>query len=131
MAVVDTTTTVNVDTSKDNVVIQKLLEDVPGGRTLATDQTGISALSVLKAGHVIIKETATGEYKALGVSGDSYESLPADHTYAGILTNTVLVSKPHAAIMVRGTVNESVDLVPYPIPAAAKTALSLIRFITN
>ncbi|WP_417444639.1 hypothetical protein [Joostella sp.] len=131
MAVVDTTNQVTVDTSKDNVVIMKLLETVPGGRTLDVSRPGISALTVLQAGHVIIRETATGEFKALGLSSGSYETLPASHTYAGILTNSVLVSKPHAAIMTRGTVNESADLVPYAIPAAAKTALKVIQFTTE
>lgn len=131
MAVVDTTSQETVDTSKDNVTIVKVLETVPGGRTLDVSRTGLNALTVLKAGHIIIKETATGEFKALGVSGGNYEALPAGHEYAGILCASVLTSKPHAAVLVRGTVNESSDLVPYAIPAGAKTALSLIRFTTD
>lgn len=131
MAVVDITTQETVDTSKDNVVIVKVLETVPGGRTLDVSGAGLADLTVLKAGHIIIRETATGEHKALNVSDGSYVALPGGHTYAGILSASILKSKPHAAIMVRGTVNESEDLVPYPIPAAAKEALVLINFTTE
>jgi len=128
MAIVDLTKSSNVDTSLDGVVIQKMIEDIPGGRSL--DVSGISE-DVVKAGHVIIEETATGELKALGVSSGSYVSLPSGHTYKGILYVSILKAKPLASIMFRGTVNEkaAVDAAKLPAyPAGAKTALSLIRF---
>jgi len=59
----------------------------------------------------------------------AYGSLPASHTYAGILINTVLTAKPFAGIMVRGTVNPAA--APYSmtsILSAVKTALPLIDF---
>lgn len=129
MATVDITKQTSVDTSLDGVVIQKMIEDIPGGRSLGT--SGISD-DVIKAGHVIIQETATGEYKALGITSGAYVSLPSGHTYAGILYVSVLTAKPFASIMVRGTVNKkaAVDAAGLPsYPAGAITALSLIRFI--
>lgn len=122
-----------VDTSGDSVVIQKLLETIPGGRTL--DVSGVAETEeVIKAGHVIIEKTADGSLLPLGITDGSYDSLPANHTYKGILYATVLKSKPLASIMVRGTVNEeaakNVHELP-SVPSGAKTALSLIRFVKN
>lgn len=130
MAIVNLSKATSVDTSLDGVVIQKMIEDIPGGRSL--DVAGVTG-DVLKAGHVIIQETATKEYKALGVDGSNdYVTLPVGHTYAGILYVSVLKEKPLASIMVRGTVNEkaAVDAAGLPdYPSGAKTALSLIRFV--
>lgn len=103
-----------VDTSKDNVVIDKNLETLRGGRTL--DVEGF-ADEKIQAGHVIIQEDATGEFKPLPVNG----VVPADHTPRGILTVSILASKPEAAIMLRGTVNEA--HLKYPITSTVKTAL--------
>ncbi|SFS30757.1 hypothetical protein [Lutibacter maritimus] len=122
MATVNLTSKNNVDTTNDSVVIVNHLEGIAGGRTL--DVTGFADAEI-SAGHVIIKETATGEYKPLPTSG----TLPEGHTYAGILVASIETAKAMAAIMVRGTVNEA--YAKYAIPAGAKTALSLIRFINE
>lgn len=100
-----------VDTSKDNVVIDKNLETLRGGRTL--DVTGF-ADATIQAGHVIILEA--GEFKPQPVDGTK------DTLAVGILTVSVETAKPEAAIMIRGTVNEGA--LKYPINAATKTALS-------
>lgn len=55
-------TPTSVDTSKDNIVIVDNLGSLPGGRTL--DVTGFTP-SVIKAGHVIIRETSGGSYKPM------------------------------------------------------------------
>ena len=60
------------------------------------------------------------------VSGTSYGSLPASHTYKGVLVASILTEKPFASILVRGSVNEVAS--PYAVPSAAKTALPLITF---
>lgn len=119
MAIVDITTNETIDSGNDSIVIVKNLEVIPGGRTL--DTTGF-APEVIKAGHVIIEKTADGELLPLPVSG----TLPADHTYKGILVASVLTAKPFASIMVRGTVNKVA--APYTIAGAVETALPLIRF---
>ena len=119
MAIVDITTGLNIDFGNDSIVIVRLLEVIPGGRTLLT--TGF-APEVINAGHVIIERTADGELLPLPVTA----TLPADHTYKGILVSSVLTSAPFASIMVRGTVNKIA--APYPIAGAVATALPLIRF---
>jgi len=119
MAIVDITTGLNIDFGNDSIVIVRLLEVIPGGRTLLT--TGF-APEVINAGHVIIERTADGELLPLPVTG----VLPASHTYKGILVASVLTATPFASIMVRGTVNQLA--APYAIAAAVATALPLIRF---
>lgn len=119
MAIVDITTGLNIDFGNDSIVIVRLLEVIPGGRTLLT--TGFVP-EVINAGHVIIERTADGELLPLPVTG----VLPASHTYKGILVASVLTEKPFASIMVRGTVNQVA--APYAIAGAVATALPLIRF---
>ena len=120
-----------VDTSNDGIVIQNLIEDIPGGRSL--DVTGVTE-EVLKAGRVIIEETSSGDLKPLAISGGNYATLPGGHTYKGILAASVLTNRAMASIMQRGTVNENAaenaaGLPAYP--AGAKTALPLIRFVKD
>jgi hypothetical protein len=57
-----------VISGNDNIVIVKNFDSVGGGRTL--DTTGFTP-EVIRAGHVIIKETATKEYKPMPVTGDN------------------------------------------------------------
>ena len=122
MPTANLTSKTSVDTTNDSVVIVKHLEGIVGGRTL--DVTGFADTEI-SAGHVIIEETATKVLKPLPVTG----TLPADHTYKGILVASLSVDNAQAAVMVRGTVNEA--YCKYAVPAAAKTALSLIRFISE
>jgi hypothetical protein len=115
-------------TGNDNIVIVDNFQSIRGGRTL--DVTGYPK-DVLNAGHAIIKETSTGEYKPmpLNEAGNAYAALPTGHTYAGILIATIQTKKPFAGILVRGTVNPAA--APFPmgtILAAVKTALPLIDF---
>ena len=121
-----------VITGKDNIVIVDVFQSIRGGRTL--DVTGFTP-DVIKAGHVIIKQTSTGEYKPMPVdlttdpAKPAYAALPAGHTYAGILIQSLLTKRPMAGIMVRGTVNPAA--APYPmdtILTAVKAALPLIDF---
>ena len=111
-----------VDTGNDSIVIIKCLEDVPRGRTL--DTTGFDP-TVIKGGHIVIQD-AEGEYKPLPVSGKAYAALPANHTYFGVVKASVLTAKPMVSIMVRGSANQVAG--PYPVTAAIKAALPLIRF---
>lgn len=119
----------SVDVGFDSVTIVANLEDIPGGKTL--DTTGF-APEVIKAGHLVIVETATGILKPMpvNVGETAYEALPALHTYKGVVVASVLTAKPFVAIMVRGTVNEEAfaNNGGFATPAGAKTTLSLIRF---
>lgn len=128
---IETGKTETVDTSADNVVIQRFLEDIPGGRSL--DATGVTD-AVLKAGRVIIRETSSGDYKPQEIAAGVYTTIPTGHTYAGVLLASVLTAKPFASIMVRGTVNDKAAQNAHELPPvlpAAKTALPLIRFIES
>lgn len=112
-----------VDTSRDSIVIAKVFETLVGGRSL--DVTGFSP-AVIKAGHVVIKETATGTFKPMPVNGADYAALPVGHTIEGVVIASTMTNRAMVGILVRGTVNEVAS--PYPVTAAIKTALPLIRF---
>lgn len=112
----------------DNVVIVDNFKSKRGGASL--DTTGFTK-PWIRAGHVIIKETSTGELKPMPINGagDAYGTLTAGHTYYGILINTVKTDKAYnAGIMFEGTVNNKViqpaagyyDIAP--ILAAVQTA---------
>ena len=135
MAIVDLSKQTSVDTSFDGVVIQKMIEDIPGGRSL--DVSGVDAAygDVLKAGHVIIREKTTKEYAAQAVnSSNVYQPLSggySNYEYAGVLYVSVAIDKPLASIMVRGTMNTKAATesgLPANLPAA-EAALTLIRFV--
>ncbi len=109
----------------DSIVIQKFLAGIKGGRAL--DVTGFSP-EVINAGHIIITD-GNGVYKPMPVSESAYASLPDGYSYAGILVNSILTSKPAAAIMTIGQVNEAA--LPYGVPADFKTACPHIEFIKD
>jgi hypothetical protein len=114
------------DAGNDTIVIVKVIEAIPGGKTL--DVTGFSP-DVIPAGHLIIEETSTGILKPMPISGANYGSLPSSHTYKGVLISTILKSKPFAGILVRGTVNKNASAYGIAsVLTAVKTALPLIRF---
>lgn len=114
------------DTGNDTIVVVKVLEAIPGGKTL--DVSGF-APDVIPAGHLIIEETSTGVLKPMPISGENYGALPASHTYKGVLISTILKSKPFAGILVRGTVNKNASAYGIAsVLTAVRTALPLIRF---
>lgn len=114
------------DDGNDGIVIVANLETIPGGKTL--NVTGYLP-DVIPAGHLVIEETATGILKPMPVSESNYGSLPADHTYKGVVISSILKTSPFAGIMVRGTVNKNASKYGITsILSAVKTALPLIRF---
>lgn len=102
----------------DSVVIRREGACIIGGRTL--DMTGFPDKHV-KAGHIIIRETATDTWKPLGVTNGAYNSLPEGHTYEGVLKASQPEDEPLASIMYEGEVNDIAS--PYPVTDAIKTAL--------
>lgn len=117
---------VQVNTELDNVVIRKVFATVPGGKALLV--TGFAPL-VINAGHPIIFETATKEYKPMpmNVAGTAYAALPAGHEYVGILSASILTKKASAAILTQGVINP--EAAPYNFVDIAddiKAALPLI-----
>src|ERR1043166_2664813 len=73
---------------------------------ITTAGTGYVDGDVLSAAAADIGTTGSG-FKKTAISVDAtasgYSTLPAGHTYAGILINSILTAKPFAGIMVRGT----------------------------
>jgi hypothetical protein len=113
------------DAGVDSVTIANYIEGIPGGRSLNVEGF---APPVIKAGHVVIKETATGAYKPMPVNtaGDAYDALPDGHTIEGVVVASVTTDLAMTGIMVRGSVNQVAS--PYPVTDAIKAALPLIRF---
>lgn len=97
----------SVDTGLDNVVIVDNFKSKRGGASLDTTDF---PNPWIRAGHVIIKEDATGELKPMPTNGagNAYAALPGGHTYYGILIASVRTDKPFAGIMFSGTVNPNV-----------------------
>lgn len=114
---------VNVDMSKDSIVIIENQFSIPGGKSL--DVTGFTP-DVLNAGHVIIKETATGNYKPmpLATGNAAYDTLPTGHTYEGILVATILKKRPFAGVMLEGWVNEVA--APFPMTSIKSAFLTAV-----
>ena len=116
----------SLTTDNESIVIVDNFQSIRGGRTL--DVTGFTP-EVIPAGHIVIEETSTGEYKPMPVSADAYGALPVGHTYAGVVVANALTAKPMVGIMVRGTVNPAASAYTISsILTAVKAALPLIDF---
>jgi len=111
----------------DPIVIRKYIAGVQGGKVL--DVTGFTE-EFVRAGHIIIMETATETFKPLGVSESKYVALPSGHVYVGVATSTKSVKDPFVGIMYNGEVNDVAS--PYPVSdelkAALKTAIPTLTF---
>ena len=103
--------------------------------TITKDGRGYAVGDELSAAADDVGGTGSGfkvPVTAVTTVKDEYASLPADHTYAGILVASIPTSRPFAGIMVRGTVN--VNACPFDmtdILSAVKTALPLIVFTSD
>lgn len=111
----------------DPILVRKYVDAVKGGKLL--DLTGFTD-DTIKAGHVIIRDTATQSvYKPMPVSTGAYAALPDGYEYVGINIATVLATEPLVSILTIGEVNENV--MPYPITSiksALKAAVPTIVF---
>ena len=113
----------------DSVVIRHYGAGIQGGRTLDTEGF---APEVVKAGHVVIRDTETGAYKPMPVNaaGDAYAAIPNNHEYVGVVVASQPSKCAMCAIMYDGEVNDLAS--PYPvdgIKAAMKTALPKLVFM--
>lgn len=126
---INLTSETSVDTSKDSIVIRLNTFTLEGGRVL--DVTGF-APATIQAGHIVIREDATGVYKPNPVSGTAFAELPEGHSYAGIVVASVdkVTQGGGVAVMTQGAVNT--EAMPYTmttaIEGALKTALNQIYF---
>jgi hypothetical protein len=108
---------VSVDTGKDSIVIVDCFATIRGGRTL--DVTSFSP-KVINAGHPIIKETATKEYKPMpvlplgGILTTGALTAGSGYTNNGTYTNVTLTggagTGAKATIVVAGNAVTSVTI---------------------
>lgn len=105
----------------DSVVIRREGASIIGGKTL--DVTGFPDKFV-RAGHIVIRETATDTFKPLGVSNGAYLTLPTGHTYEGVVKASKPVEQPFVSVMYEGEVNDIAS--PYPMTDDIKTALKSV-----
>lgn len=128
MSVVDVGTKAAFGFGNDPVVIRHYTAGIKGGKVLNVDNY---KQEFIRAGHVIIKNTTTGEYLPMPVNeaGDAYESLPENCVYVGVAVSTVPTAEPFVAIMYAGEVNDEAS--PYAVDSikdAIVKAVPTLRF---
>lgn len=103
--------------------------------TITTDGKGYVVGDELTTANTNLGGAGSGfkvKVKEVTTEKDEYASLPADHTYAGVLIASIPTNKAFAGIMIRGTVN--INASPYPLESilsAVKAALPLIVFTSD
>lgn len=135
---VDTAKHKEVGSNWDDVVIENLIEDIPGGVTL--DVSDLSDDSdFVYAGHVVVKDG--DNYKALATDSDGeYEETESgdeggyedDGAFIGVVYRTIEKSKPLAQVVTRGTVNRKAAVeagAPDYEGIDLKSEMPLIRFV--
>lgn len=119
-------TSIEVNDGLDSIVIVKDLGDIPGGRSL--DVSGVASdVEFVRSGHILVQNNTTKAVSPLGVSEGAYITLPAGHSYLGVLKASVSVKDARAAILTIGQVNAAAS--PYPVTAAIKAGLPNIQFL--
>jgi len=114
------------DMGNEGIVIQKVVDTVPGGRTL--DTTGF-APAFIPQGHLVIEETSTGVLKPMPITGTAYAALPSGHTYKYVVMAGIPTAKPFAGLLRIGTVNwKAMKYDATSILSAVKTAIPSIYF---
>ena len=113
----------------DSIVIRHYVAGIIGGRSLDVSDY---PLDVIKAGHVVIRDTNEDTYKPmpLNATKDGYAALPANHEYVGVVVCSKPKSEPMVGIMYDGEVNDVAS--PFPvdgIKAAIKAALPKLSFM--
>ena len=100
--------------------------------TITSDGKGYAIADELSASNTNLGGAGSGfkvPVKTVSTVKDEYASLPASHSYAGILIASIPTNRAFAGIMVRGTVNHKA--APFDMATileAVKTALPLINF---
>jgi hypothetical protein len=124
--------------TKDDVIVPKLVSDIPGGRTI--DFTGWTGDNI-KAGTVIIKGTVSSAivYRPHPITAgtapnpDTYGTITEGFAVCGILYRTITRTDPQGSILIQGVVNEAAAQAA-GLPAytsAIKAALTDVQFISD
>ncbi|MCA4782342.1 hypothetical protein OBJ95_05975 [Empedobacter falsenii] len=107
----------NPTNGKDQVVIRKRLSFIDSGRSL--DVTGVTE-EALYAGHIIVQDSVTKEYKPLKVSGTDFAEPLEGEEIVGVLSSSIYTDTAFASILTAGVVGEGA--MPYKLTPAVKTA---------
>ena len=137
MAIYNAVVTENqINFPKDDIICQKYIAGIPGGRALDVDAD--YPLSVIYAGTpVIVKD---GNYKPFPLVADAsvelgYKlgTLPEGYAYAGLLYKSIKAKNPAASILIAGTINEAALYFPLNnlVKAAVKAAFPAINFVAD
>lgn len=105
MAVVNITTPAQgLGRDLDHLVVRENYTARDGGVTLDTTNY---ALPNIRAGHVVIRETSTGELKPMPLNGsnDGYGSLPGGHTYYGHTVQSCRTDRPFVGVTYHAKIN--------------------------
>lgn len=94
----------------DSIVIRHYIAGDKCGKVLNVE--GFTE-EFIRAGHVIIYNPETEDYKPMPVSDGVYSSLPEGYNYVGVAVSTKSIKEPFIAYMHTGEVNDVAS--PYPI----------------
>lgn len=113
------------DSGKSSVIVRNYVNGIMGGVIL--NMTGFDG--DIQCGHIIIRDTNSGEYKPMPVSGGAYSTLPSNCEYVGVCITDAPNDTPHVGVMTAGEANDKA--VPYSvetIKAALKTAVPTLQW---
>ena len=133
-----TKTQTTYGTNLDDVIIQKFIADIPGGREI--DFTGYENKvnpSTIPAGHVIIAKD--GNYRphpvSVAESEDkttvTYGTITEGYTIVGVLYRTVTKDEPSGSVLIDGVVNEAAVSTPYTADIKKALAAIGIKFVKD
>lgn len=108
----------NPTNGKDQVVIRKRLSFIDSGRSL--DVTGVTE-EALYAGHIIVQDTTTKEFKPLEVAGTDFSEPLVGQEIVGVLSSSIYTDTAFASILTAGVIGEGA--MPYKLTTTVKTAL--------
>lgn len=118
-------------TGIDSIVIKRVIDTKTGGATLTIDSSEFDEKSI-SAGHIVIHNPSTNDYKPLGVLNGVLQSKPSGYEYYGIVIATTPADMPMVGVLTNGVVN--FKAMKYDISSilpAVKQALTFIQFIED
>lgn len=96
--------------------------------TIVNKGTGYKAGDILSAAASNIGTGGSGfqfAVASVGGTATAYDSLPANHSYVGVLVASILTKRAMAGVMLEGWVNE--NAMPYPITSIKSAFLTAVN----